>query len=176
MPESEDLVLIGVIRKPHGIHGFVRVWPLTDFPDRFYDLERVILLQKGKPRIAAEIEAVREQGGFFLIKFAGIDSRAAAEELSGGEIAIPREECVDLPEDTYFHFDLIGLKVVLSHGETVGEVVDVQSFPAQDMLIVRRPEGQEIMVPFVKEIVTRVSLKERIIEIADLPGLLEGGS
>jgi len=175
MPESQNLVVIGVVGKPHGIRGFVKVRPLTDFPERYYELRRVFLVPRRGPRKEVVIEALQVQGEFFLLKFAGIDTREQAEQLRGMDLAVPQEECVKLPPDHYYHFDLIGLRVVLSHGETVGTVTDVQDFPAQDILIVRTQEGAEVMIPFVKEIVLRVSLEEGIVELAEWPGLLEGG-
>jgi 16S rRNA processing protein RimM len=172
MAETGELILIGVVRRPHGIRGQLKIWPLTDFPWRFKNLKSVFLIPKeGKP-FTKRIEGVKFQGNFVLVKLEGIDDRTAAESLVGLELAVPRENCVELPEDTYYHFDLIGLDVVLSHGEKIGKVVDVLDFPAQDVLVVQLHSGREVMIPLVKAIVREISLAEKRILIEYWPGLL----
>ncbi len=170
---AQDLIRIGVVLKPQGIRGEIKVRPLTDFPSRFQELSRIFLIPAGgEESIVANMEGFRIQEKSIVLKLEDVDTRQKAEKLVGLEIAIPREECIALPPDSYFVFDLIGMAVVLSTGEALGAVEDVQSLPSQDMLVVRANNGSEILVPLVSEIVTEISLEERQIVVFNLPGLV----
>ncbi len=173
-PEQADLnelVLIGIIIKPHGIRGEVKVKPLTDFPSRFQELKRIFLLTKDSKSFPLTVIKANVLHDLVIVGFAEIDSITAAKKLVGDEIAIPRCECVRLPSDSYYVFDLIGMRVVLSQGKWLGTVVDVQSNSAQDLLVVDTQEHRQVLVPFVNNIVTTVSLPEKQITVVDLPGL-----
>lgn len=171
---ADDLILIGLILKPHGLAGEVKVQPLTDFPSRFQNMKRAFLVTGEKRIQPLIIENTRFSGHTLILKFLGVDSKKEVEPLIGGEIAIPREECVPLPRDSYYRFDLIGMEVVLSHGDWIGTVIDVQSFPAQDILVVKTRQGQEVMVPFVKAVVPEVRVAERKIIVKAFSGLFNG--
>jgi len=171
--ESDELVLIGVIIKPHGLLGEVKVKPLTDFPSRFQELKRVFLLPKEGESYPLTVTWANVLPKMILVRFAEINDINAAEKLVGCEMAVPRGEGVQLPSDSDYLFELIGMRVVLSHCDSVGTVVDVQSSPAQYLLIVNTTDQRQVLVPFVNEIVTAVSLETRQITVVDLPGLFE---
>ena len=119
------------------------------------------------------IERAKVLNSSVLIKFQQINSVAEAKSLVGKEIAVLKEECVKLPQDRYYTFDLIGLQVVLSNGELIGTLKDVELYPVQDLLIIQTIDGNETMVPFVKEIVPVVDLEEKKIIINNIPGLFD---
>jgi len=146
----DDLILIGHLSKPHGLSGEVKVKALTDFPSRFRTLKRVYMVSEDGDVREITIEHIAIHNGTIRIKFQEINSVDDVEAIIGKNIAVSRQECVTLPPDQYYLFDLIGVEVVLSHGETIGVVEDVHQFPAQDVLIVRTFQGNEVLIPFVK--------------------------
>ena len=169
----DDLILIGLISKPHGILGEVKVKVLTDFPSRFRKLKRVFLVPNNGEIKKIAVEKARILKGTVLIKFHEINSILEAKAIVGSEIAVLKEESVKPPLDTYYIFDLIGLQVVLSHGELIGTIQDVESHSAQDLLIVKSIHGNEVMIPFVKELVPEVSIKKKQIIVNKIPGLFD---
>jgi len=107
---DEDLVSIGVIRGAYGLRGEVRVAPLTDFPERFDKMEKVFVVGSGV-RALMNVENTRTANQTILFKFQGIDSRETAEGMRGQHLMIPENEVYPLPEGSYYHFQLKGLRV-----------------------------------------------------------------
>ncbi len=172
MADVQELILVGFVFKPHGLHGEVKVKPATDIPSRFQNLKRAFMMPINGKYFKITIEKAKLTKGIVIIKIKGINSISEAEAVVGNEIVILREDCVKLPPDTYYIFDLIGLQVVLSHGKLIGTVEDVHAFPAQDILFVKTLDGRDIMIPFVKEIVPEVSFSQKKIIVNNIEGLL----
>lgn len=107
------------------------------------------------------------------LKFAGFDSPEKATQLVGQELEIEERELPTLREDQFYCYKLIGLKVVDASGEVVGEIVDILENPANDVLLIRSPEKEEILIPAVKEVVKKIDLERGVVEIKLIPGLLE---
>ena len=85
---------------------------------------------------------------------------------------IHRDECLELSEDTYYIFELIGLEVITTEGESIGFIEDVYDLPANDVYVVKE-KAREILIPAVKEIVKKVDIEKREIVIEPIEGLLE---
>ena len=170
----DNLIFIGIVSKPHGTNGEVKVKSLTDFPARFQDLKRVSMVSKAGNLFENVIQNVkiRKKDSIF-IKFNGINSISEASELVGAEIAINKEDCVKLPPDFYYLFDLVGMQVVLSHNGVVGTIEDIESSMAQDILLVKTISGKNVMVPFVKEIVPEVLMNEKKVIVNNISGLFD---
>lgn len=166
-------ITIGVVTAPQGVRGAVRVRPLTDFPERFHDLKRVFLL-KGKDRTESRVAWVkRHTRGLLLLKLEGVDDRDGAESWREAEIQLPREEAVPLPEGAYYIFDLVGSEVALTSGERIGELVDVLTTAANDVYVVRRDGGAELLIPAVRQIVKAIDTSAGRIVIDPIAGLLD---
>ena len=153
---------IGIVTKPHGIRGEVPVFLTTDSP--FSELGEVRLEKHGNTKI----ERTRPQKNMIIVKFSGIDDRNAAEGLVGQKIYT--DKSFPLAPDEYYIRDLIGLLAVDESGQTIGTLVDVLQYPANDVLVIK-PDGDSFMVPAIKEVVQNVS-KDRIV-LRLLPGLRE---
>lgn len=169
-------LLVGTVRKPHGIRGELFVGAETDRPDVVFRAGRVLTLGDAHGRPTGEtltIERARPFKGGVLLKLEGHSGRdEVIEALRGRPLLIPETEAAALQEDEVFFHDLVGLRVV-ADGEPVGTVREVLELPASEMLVVRRPDGREAMVPFVRELVRRVDVAAGVLEIAPPEGLLE---
>ena len=101
-----------------------------------------------------------------------MDSRVAAERLTGAYINIEREECQELPENTYYAFELVGLEVITTDGRRLGVLEEVLEYPANDVYVVM--DGpKEYLIPAVAEIIKKVDIKNRVMKIEPMEGLLE---
>lgn len=171
--ERPNWVTIGVITAPQGVRGAVRVLPLTDFPDRFHGLRRVFS-RVGEERTERRVEWVkRHPRGLILLKFDGINDRNAAEALRGVELQVPREEAAPLPEGAFYVFDLVGSEVQLPSGERIGELFDVLTTAANDVYVVRREDGKEVLIPAVRHVVKAIDTEARRIVVDPIPGMLD---
>lgn len=166
-------VVVARIGRPHGLSGEVSVEVRTDDPDR--RLAPGLALQTDPaPRGPLRIVAGRVHSGRLLLRFAGIDDRAAAEALRNLLLVVevdPLERPED-PEEFYDH-QLVGLGVRTQAGEQVGTIAEVLHLPGQDVLAVRRGGGAEVLVPFVADIVPTVDLDSGFVVVTPPPGLLD---
>src|SRR3954447_26837471 len=171
----EDYLVVGRIGKPHGLKGEVSVEPRTDEPDRRFATGARLRTERHRPGAGAEgeltVEAMRWHSGRLLVTFEEIDGRTAAEEARGTLLVVPvdPDETPEDPEEFYDH-QLIGLSVVTTDGEAVGELAEVVHGAAQDLLVVRSGD-REVLVPFVSALVPEVDLARRRIVVDDEPGL-----
>lgn len=168
----EELVAIGVVIKPQGRKGEVAVQPLTDRPDRFPSLKRAFLpVESGLAREVA-VESAWPHKGRFVVKLAGVSSIDEAEPLRGLELRIGPEELAALPEGSYYHHQLVGLRVVDAREGELGEVHSIlETGAGADVLVVRGARG-EVLVPLAVPFVQSVDLQAGRLSI-DLPGVLE---
>jgi 16S rRNA processing protein RimM len=167
-------VQIGRIVGAHGIGGEIRIHPLTDFPERFFEMKALCAQLPGKPDMELEVLSVRphEAKGQLLVSVAGITDRDAAEALKGRIITVDPQERVELPEGEYWIDSLIGLDVIdAESGEHLGKIEDVMSTGSNDVYQVRTGGGDVKLVPAVGDIVAEISLESGTMRINVMEGL-----
>ncbi|MDL2220854.1 ribosome maturation factor RimM [Eubacteriales bacterium OttesenSCG-928-N14] len=151
---KERYFRIGVIVKPQGIRGELKVQALTDEPKRFLGLKSLYLEQDGE-YFAATVNVNRVEGESVYLYLDGVHSRDKAETLRNIYLAIPREEARVLPEDSWYISDLQGLSV---WDETVriGELVEVIQTGGVDVYRVKKDDGGYMMFPALKKVIAQV--------------------
>ncbi len=172
IPEPRYLA-VGRILRPHGIRGELRVGILTNYPERLGQYAYFYLASPDLPEIARRypVEKLRRHKKVLLLKLGGCDDRNAADELRGQLVQIPIEEAVPLEEGEYYYFQLIGVRVEAESGESLGQVVDVLETGANDVYVVRGPQG-EVLLPAVKDVVLKLDLEAKQMVVNLLPGML----
>lgn len=166
----EDLLQVGVITSTHGVRGEVKVFPTTDDAARFKKLKNVIL-DTGKEKIDLEVAGVKFFKNMVILKFKGIDNINDVEKYRKMSLFVIRENAVKLKKDEYFIADLIGLKVQTDEGEALGEVTDVLQTGANDVYEIRTEDGEEILLPAIKDCVKEVDVEGGSMLVHLLPGL-----
>ena len=184
---------IGKIVAPQGMKGELRVYPSTDFPERF-EVAGSRWLLRPNTTDPEEVELIKgrflEGKNLYVIQLAGVKYRDEAEELRGCKLLVPESDRPPLGEDEYHLMDLVGLPVFMQDdGKLIGTVVDLIN-AGNDLLEVRLEEENEearrqgdkenskiqnsknILIPFVKAIVPVVDLEANRIEITPPDGLL----
>jgi 16S rRNA processing protein RimM len=169
-------VIVGRVGRPHGIRGEVVIGVRTDEPDLRFAVGSTLDVapQEEGPADghALAVAAKRWHSGQLLVAFAGVTDRTAAGELTGSWLSVDSSRLPELADpDEFRDHELIGLSVRTTAGDQVGVVDDVLHH-GQDLLVVRRPEG-ECLVPFVKAIVPRVDVPAGLLVIDPPPGLLD---
>ena len=167
----EDLLKVGVITTTHGVRGEVKVYPTTDEPERFLDLEYV-LLDTGKELRRLDIKNVRFFKNLVILKFDGIDNINDIEKYKGRDLWIPREEAQELDEDEYYIADLLGMKVLLEEGSEFGTLKNVMETGANDVYIVDSVEHGEVLLPAIKECILDVDIETNTMTVHLMKGLL----
>lgn len=166
----EDLLQVGVITTTHGVRGEVKVFPTTDDAARFKKLKNVIL-DTGKEKIDLEIAGVKFFKNMVILKFKGIDDINEVEKYRKKSLFVTRENAVKLEKDEYFIADLIGLRVRTDDEEELGEIADVLQTGANDVYVIKQSDGEEILLPAIKDCVKEVDLENGRMCVHLLPGL-----
>lgn len=200
---DNDWIEIGRIVAPQGVKGEVRIYPSSDFPERFLE-PGTRWLQRPRAQSPEPVEIVRgrslEGKGLYIVKLAGVEDRDQAEALRGCALLVPASDRPDLDEGEFYVADLMGLRVILqATGAEIGVVTDIYE-AGNDLLEVTINAGSEavssgelapepssakggkskgakpkkVLIPFVESIVPVVDLAEGCLYLDPPPGLLEG--
>ena len=162
----EQLLKIGLIVKPQGIKGELKVQPLTDDINRFKNLKEVLIDGKNYRVISAKIG-----GNTVFLSLFGISDRNVAETFRGKFLTVTRENAMPLEEGRYFIVDIVGCSLFTNDGELVGEVTDV--FPSRtDVFTIKCLDGKIMRFPFLKDTVINVDVENKKI-VADKKRLSE---
>jgi 16S rRNA processing protein RimM len=169
---EDDLISVARIARPQGLRGEVIADLLTDFPERFARLGRVYVKRADGRFLLLDLETSRPHKGRVALKFAGCDSISGAEELRDARVMVPRDQLVELPEDTYYDFDLIGCEALSVEGQKLGRVEEVQNYGAAPLLVVRGG-ARELLIPLVLSICVEIDIERKRVVVNPPEGLLD---
>ena len=166
--EPEYLV-VGFVRRPHGVKGEMIMDIHTDFPER---LQPGITVYVGVDYQPAVIASRREHAKGLLIRFRGVKTPEEAGMYRNTWIYVPAADRPALPEGEYYHHQLIGLNVVTDDGRALGALVDILETGANDVYIVRDADGKETLLPAIPPVILDVQLADRQMCVHLLDGLI----
>ncbi|MFE7928948.1 ribosome maturation factor RimM [Streptomyces sp. NPDC057456] len=166
-------LVVARIGRAHGIKGEVTVEVRTDEPEQRLGPGAVLATDPASTG-PLTIETGRVHSGRLLLRFEGVRDRTAAEALRN-TLLIAEVDPEELPEEDgeYYDHQLMDLDVVTKDGAEVGRITEISHLPSQDLFIVERPDGSEVMIPFVESIVTEIDLEEQRAVIDPPPGLID---
>ncbi|BDG48073.1 ribosome maturation factor RimM [Parageobacillus sp. KH3-4] len=166
---------VGKIVNTHGIRGEVRVISRTDFPEERYKKGNTlyIFMEKSEEPIEVIVKSHRVHKSFDLLSFEGYDSINLVEKFKGAMLKVPESQLGELNEGEYYFHEIIGCTVVTEEGETVGTVSEILTPGANDVWVVKRNNGKEVLIPYIEDVVKNVDVEAKIITIRPMEGLLE---
>jgi 16S rRNA processing protein RimM len=164
---DSDLVLVGRLGRPHGLKGFLVLFPESDNDARFDPGSR-LLMASGDELTVRETMAIPTGRA---IAFAGFDDRTVVEHLRGAEVFVEAGARRRLDTDEYWPDELVGLTVRDRSGTTLGVVESVDDTSAQTRVTVLTHSGR-YQVPLVRDLIPVISVPNGYLVVADLPGLL----
>ena len=155
----QEKLRVGLIVKPQGVKGEVKVQPLTDDINRFKKLNKVFI-----DGVQRKVGGVKIADGFCILSIVGIADRNDAELYRGKYIEVERADADELPDDRYFITDIIGCKVVFEDDVELGEVIDVTSAKT-DIFTLKTVSNKIVRFPFLKDLLVFVKVEENLIKI-----------
>lgn len=171
-----ELMIVGRVRKAHGIRGDLVVEPITDEPDAVFASGRRVIAgtatgdpAKGRPEL--HVSSASPFKGGFIVHFDEIADRTAAEQWRDRFLLLPASELTPLAEDQVYVHELPGMRVELVSGELVGTVIDTYDLPQGLTLDVKRETGS-VMIPY-EHFVTDLDRDARVLRIDPPEGLLD---
>jgi 16S rRNA processing protein RimM len=166
--EPEYLV-VGFLRRPHGVRGEILMDLHTDFPER---LETGTTVYVGDTYQTLVIASRRPHGTGLLLRFRGIKSPEEAGFYRNTWVYVPAADRPELPEGEYYHHQLIGLNVVTDEGRELGLLTDILETGANDVYVVRDAAGNEVLLPAIPAVILEVRLADRQMRVHLLDGLI----
>lgn len=166
----EEFLQVGMITSTHGVRGEVKVFPTTDDAKRFRKLKEVFL-DTGRGKLALEIESVKFFKQMVILKFKGIDTLDDVAKYRQAGLYVTRENAVKLGKDEYFIADLMGVEIYDEEDRRIGVLEDVLETGANDVYVIRRTDGRELLLPAIKQCVLDVDVQERRMKVHVLEGL-----
>lgn len=171
--QKKAFLIVAKVLTNHGVKGQVKVLPQTDYPERLEEIKRMFCRLEDGSVLELHPEYVHVRSAeMILVKFKEFDSPESVAILRNRFLEIPREEARPLEPGHYYYADLVGLSAVLVDGTVIGRVMDV--YEAGNALIsIRTPEGKDVFIPWVDAFVKEIDLKEGVVRIEPIPGLLD---
>jgi 16S rRNA processing protein RimM len=168
-PSGEPVhLVIGFIRRPHGVQGEMMMNLHTDFPERIKPGRNVLVGEKRQP---LTFDTVRPHGDALLVSFRGVDTPEDAGKLRNQWVYIKASEAPPLPEGQYYQYELIGLDVVDEDGNPLGKLAEILETGANDVYLVRDEAGKEILLPVIPSVILNRDMERRLLTVHLLDGL-----
>jgi len=170
---TDDLIVVAHIVKVRGLRGEVVADLLTDFPDRFENLKTLVGISSGGVKRSLQIEEQWFHGNRLVLKFADFNSIDEAKELVDYDLGVAAQDRVELPQDSFYEWELIGCRVETIGGESIGVVIEIMRTGGVEILKVVDESGRDRLIPMASDIVVEIERDEKLIRIDPPEGLLE---
>ncbi|HET9478755.1 MAG TPA: ribosome maturation factor RimM [Pyrinomonadaceae bacterium] len=169
---SDDLIAIARAVRTRGLKGEIVAELLTDFPERFKDVDELVLVSPSGERKLAQVEDYWFQKNRVVLKLADYDDVEAAKQLVGYDFAVHEADRVPLDEDEFYDWELEGCTVKVGD-KSIGRVQSVMKTGGAEILVITDGAGKEQLVPLAAEIVVNIDTAARVILIDPPEGLLD---
>lgn len=169
-----SLLTVGKIINTHGIRGELKVVRISDFEERFTKGNQLELVNdKNEIQKTLTISKHRVHKGFDLIQFKEISDLTTAELYKNHYLKIKKDQLTPLDKDEYYYYEIIGLMVETTSGEQIGKIKEILSPGANDVWVVSRENEDDVLIPYIREVVKKVSLDTKKVVIEPMEGLLD---
>jgi 16S rRNA processing protein RimM len=163
-------LVVGKVRRPHGVHGDVVAEIYTDFPERFIPSKEIFL---GEKHLKLVITNHRQHNEGLLLGFEGVSSPEQAGRYRNQIISISTSDASELPEGRFYFHELIDLEVVDEGGNHLGTLTEILETGANDVYVVKSSTGSELLLPAIREVVLNVDLDAKKMRVHLIPGLAD---
>jgi len=171
---ADSLLAIGRVARAHGLKGELRVELFFDGSDALEHASELWLSEQVDTAAAAQkcaIEWARPVPKAYLVKVEGVTEKNGADALRGRTVWVARSALPESSDAEYYLVDLIGAKVTGPEGD-IGTVVEIATHPSIDALVIETADGRRLEQPLVPDWIARVSVAEKLVELASLDGLI----
>ena len=170
--DANELVSIGRIVGTHGYKGALKVMPLTDFPERFKNLQQIDLTQ-GQKVTRHKVESCGQYKDMMLMKLEGIDDLETAQMYRNALLGVEEKDIFPLPPGYFYHFQLVGLAVYDTEKGYLGVLQEVLETGANDVYAVDSEVYGEILLPAIQQVILDIDLDAKKMTVKLLDGLLD---
>ena len=159
-----ELFLTGVVLKPKGLKGELKVKPVTDFPESFLKRREYYVGKTPEDAALRKVAAAKLHQGFAWLMFEGVGSREEAEALAGFGLYVTKDSLESMPDDRAYIHELIGLEAFDEEAGRVGRISDVLQMPAHDVYEIDTGSSK-VLIPAVEDFITETDLEKGIVTL-----------
>ena len=168
-PDGEPVYLVvGFLRRAHGVHGEIILDVHTDFPERLRSGKKLFIGEERKPMTLSDS---RPHAKGMLLKFKGIETPEEAGQLRNQWVYVKASEVPSLPEGKIYQHQLFGFAVEDESGKSLGELVEIIETGANDVYVVRNEAGKDILLPAIPSVILETDPARRLMRVHLLEGL-----
>jgi 16S rRNA processing protein RimM len=164
-----EFLVVGKLRRPHGVRGEILLEVITDFPER---LQPGVTVLVGEQHQQKRIRSRRVHNKGLLVSFDGYTTPETVGTLRNALVYVPTADRPPLPEGEYYHHQLLGLSVLNDEGQDLGRIIQILTTGANDIYVVRGEGGAEILLPAIDAVIREIDLEKGLIYAHLLPGLV----
>lgn len=172
MEDRPEYAIVGRFGRPRGISGEININPLTDNPERFHK-EETFWIESDSGFTKLGSVTFRFISGKPVAKIDGVDSREQVRLLTNKYLFIRSTDLGELPEGNYYHFDLIGCRVIDKDNRELGRVCNIESYPANDVWVIESKDGDKYLFPAVEQFIDKVDIETKLIVINPPEGIFD---
>jgi 16S rRNA processing protein RimM len=169
-PDEPVFVVIGKFRKPHGIKGEICMTVLTDFPEL---ITKGLKIYVGGKYQSYQINNLRWKGEDLLVSLEDMPDRTAVEIFRNILVYVKSDDIPEPQEGEYYLHQLIGMEIITDEGQNLGKLTEVILTGANDVYLVSPPQGKEILLPAIDEVILDIDMDKKTMLVHILPGLLD---
>jgi 16S rRNA processing protein RimM len=168
-PDGEPVYLVvGFLRRPHGLQGEIIMDLHTDFPERLRRGRKLLIGEEHQPMMLA---GARPHAKGMLVKFKGVETSEEAGRLRNQWVYVKATDVPRLPEGQIYQHELLGFAVVDENGNALGELMEIIETGANDVYVVRHESGKEILLPAISSVILELDTVGRTMRVHLLEGL-----
>jgi len=165
---------VGKIVNTHGIRGEVRVISQTDFAlERYQPGKTLVLFRENQAPLTLTIDTYRRHKNFDLLSFEGYPSINQVESFRDGILKVAKEDRLELAENEFYYYEIIGAEVVTEEGKVIGKVKEILSPGANDVWVVQRKGKKDALLPYIDSVIKEVDVTAQKIIVEIPEGLLD---
>lgn len=165
---------VGKIVNTHGIRGEVRVISQTDFAlERYQPGKMLMLFRENQAPLTVTIDTYRRHKNFDLLSFEGYPSINQVESFRDGILKVAKEDRIELAENEFYYYEIIGAEVVTEEGKVIGKVKEILSPGANDVWVVQRKGKKDALLPYIDSVIKEVDVTAQKIIVEIPEGLLD---
>jgi 16S rRNA processing protein RimM len=173
MADAPQYLILGEVLRPHGVRGELRIRILTDYPERIVAGKTIYLGEDIEGKATPyQVEHLRTNKEFGLLKLRGIDDRDQADLLRQLLVLTELDDAVPLDEGEFYLYEMIGLDVQTEDGESLGTLVEVLETGANDVYIINSPRYGEVLIPAIEQTILKTDIDAGIMTVRLPEGLL----
>lgn len=171
---NEPLHTVGEIVNTHGIRGELKVVPHTDFAEQRFAPGSILVIEAANGvKTTVTVQTSRLHKKVYIISLKDFHNINEVEKFKGSLLKIEERYQNELDEEEFYYHEIIGCMAVTDEGEELGEIIEILAPGANDVWVIKRPKGKQLLIPVIDDVVLEVDVENKKVIVSLMEGLLD---